>query len=86
MITLYIDLNDRLIKGQFGAAFDFAYNDSSVTKVYVKLYNQNAGKNVILKDLYAPKYNEFKDQFKELKQILSSVKILEKHSKELNFH
>ena len=86
MITLYIDLNDRLIKGQFGAAFDFAYNDSSVTKVYVKLYNQNAGKNVILKDLYAPKYNEFKDQFKELKQILSSVKILEKHLKELNFH
>ena len=81
MITLYIDLNDCLIKGQFGVAFDFAYNESSITKVYVKLDDQNAGKN-----LYAPKYNEFKDQFKELKQILSSVKILEKHLKELNFH
>ena len=86
MITLNTDLADRLIKGQFGVAFDFAYNDSSITKVYVKLDDQNTGKNVMSKDLYASKYNEFKDQFKELNQKLSSVKILEKHSKELNFH
>ena len=53
MITLNTDLADRLIKGQFGVAFDFAYNDSSITKVYVKLDDQNAGKNAMSKDLYA---------------------------------
>ena len=42
MITSNIDLTDRLINGQFGVVFDFAYIDSSVTKVYVKLNDQNA--------------------------------------------
>ena len=36
MITSNIDSNDSLINGQFGVMFDFAYIDSSVTKVYVK--------------------------------------------------
>ena len=36
--------------------FDFAYIDSSITKVYVKLDDQNAGKNAMSKDLYASKY------------------------------
>ena len=36
--------------------FDFAFNDSSITKVYVKLDYQNAGKNKMSKDLYASKY------------------------------
>ena len=35
--------------------FDFAYIDSSITKVYVKLDDQNAGKNAMSKDLYASK-------------------------------
>ena len=36
MITSNIDSNDSLINGQFGVMFDFAYIDSSITKVYVK--------------------------------------------------
>ena len=44
MVTSNIDLADRLINGQFGVVFDFAYIDSSITKVYVKLDDQNAGK------------------------------------------
>ena len=37
MITSNINLADRLINGQFGVVFDFAYIDSSITTVYVKL-------------------------------------------------
>ena len=33
MIASNIDLADRLINGQFGVAFDFAYIDSSITKI-----------------------------------------------------
>ena len=56
MITSNIDLADRLGNSQFGVVFDFAYIDSSITKVYVKLDNQNAGKNAMSKDLHASKY------------------------------
>ena len=56
MITSNNDLADHLINGQFGVVFDFAYIDSSITKVYVKLDDQNAGKNAMSKDLYASKY------------------------------
>ena len=55
-ITSNIDLANRLINGQFGVVFDFAYIDSSITKVYAKLDDQNAGKNAMSKDLYASKY------------------------------
>ena len=53
MITSNINLADRLINDQFGVVFDFPYIVSSVTKVYVKLDDQNAGKNAMSKDLYA---------------------------------
>ena len=56
MITSNIDLADRLINGIFGIVFYFAYIDSSITKVYVQLDVQNAGKNAMLKYLYASKY------------------------------
>ena len=57
MITSNIDLADRLINGQFEVVFDFAYTDSSKTKAYyVRLNDQNAGKNAMSKDLYASKY------------------------------
>ena len=52
MITSNIVLAYRLINGQFGVVFDFPYIDSSITKVYVKLDDQN----VMSKDLYALKY------------------------------
>ena len=55
-ITSNIDLANRLINVQFGVVFDFAYIDSSITKVYAKLDDQNAGKNAMSKDLYASKY------------------------------
>ena len=44
-----IDLADRLINGQFGVVFDFSYIGSSITKVYIKLDDQNADKNAIRK-------------------------------------
>ena len=56
MITSNIDLADRLINGQLRVVFDFAYIDSSVTKIYVKLDYQNGTKNAMSKDLYASKY------------------------------
>ena len=56
MITSNIDLADHLINGQFGEVFDFAYIDPSIAKVYVKLDDQNAGKNAMSKDLYASRY------------------------------
>ena len=33
MIASNIDLADRLINGQFGVVFDFAYIESSITKI-----------------------------------------------------
>ena len=36
--------------------FNFAYIDFSITKVYIKLDYENAGKNAMSKDLYASKY------------------------------
>ena len=56
MITLNIDLSDRLINGQFERVFDFRYVSSSITKVYLKLDNEKAGKNTMLKDPYASKH------------------------------
>ena len=37
--------------------FDFAYIDSSITKVYVKLDDQNAGKNAMSKESCANSKN-----------------------------
>ena len=60
-----------MINGQFGVVFDFAYIDSSITKVYVKLDDQNAGKNAMLKDLYASKYKVVPIQITEANIIIS---------------
>ena len=79
-----IDLADRLINGQLGVVFDSAYIDSSINYVYAKLDNQNAGKNAMSKNFMLQSIKLC--QFKELKQILISVKIPQKHSKEINFH
>ena len=62
IITSNTDLADRLINGQFGVLFDFAYIDSPITKVYVNLDEQNAGINAILKDLYASNYKVMRIQ------------------------
>ena len=53
MITTNIDLNDRLINGQFGTVYDFGFINSSVTKMSLKLDDENAGKKAMLKDSYA---------------------------------
>ena len=71
MITSNIDLADRLINGIFGIVFYFAYIDSSITKVYVKLDVQNAGKNAMLKYLYASKYKVVPIQRHEANIIIS---------------
>ena len=71
IITSNIDLADRLINGQYGVVFDFAYIDSSITKVYIKLDDQNAGKNAMSKDLYTSKYKVVPIQRIETNVIIS---------------
>ena len=56
MITSNTDLSDRLINGQFGIVFHFGYVSSSITKAYLKLDDEKADKNVLLKDSYASKH------------------------------
>ena len=56
--------------------FDFAFNDSLIKKVYVKLDDQNAGKNKMSKDLYASNYKVVPIQRIEVNIIIS------KHSSE----
>ena len=71
MIKSNIDSADRLINGHFGVVFIFTYIDSSITKVYVKLDDQNAGKNATSKDLYASKYKVVPIQRTEANIIIS---------------
>ena len=56
MITSNIDLSDRLTNIQFGIVFNVGYVNSSITKAYLKLDDEKAGKNAMLKDPYAPKH------------------------------
>ena len=70
MITSNVDLADCLTNGQFGVVFDFPYINSSITKVYVKLDDQN-GKNAISKDLYASNYEVVSIQRIEANIIIS---------------
>ena len=50
MITTNMDLNDRLIKSQFEIVYDFGFLNSSITNVYLKFDDKNAGKKAMLKD------------------------------------
>ena len=47
-----IGLSYGLINSQFGIVCDFSFINSSITKVYLKLNDQNPGKKAMLKDLY----------------------------------
>ena len=42
MLTVNIDIDDRLINGQMGIVYDFAYSDSVITKIYAKFYDVKA--------------------------------------------
>ena len=67
--------------------FDFAYIDSSITKVYVKLDDQNAGKNAMSKDLYASKYKVVAIQRIEANDIISKkfFRNIQKNSISIDF-
>lgn len=45
-----------MINGQFGVVFDFRYIGFSIAKVYVKLDDEDAGKETMPKDLNATKH------------------------------
>ena len=77
MITSNIDLAARLINDLFVIVLDFAYLDSSITKVYVKLDDQNAGKNAMSKDLYASK-----NKVVQIQRIEANI-IISKNSSEI---
>lgn len=47
-----IGLSYGLINSQFGIVCDFSFINSSITKVYLKLNDQNPGKKAMLKDSY----------------------------------
>ena len=70
MITSNIDLRDRLINGQFGIVFYFGYVRSSITNVYLKLDDENAVKNAMLKDPYASK-----DKVIPIQKVAANIKI-----------
>ena len=55
MITSNIHISDWMINGQFEIVFDFGYISSSITKVYLKLDDEKASNNAMLKDPYASK-------------------------------
>ena len=58
MITSNIHISDWMINGQFEIVFDFGYISSSITKVYLKLDDEKASNNAMLKDPYASKQKE----------------------------
>ena len=76
-------MNDRLINCQFGVVFDFGYNDSPITKVYVKLDDKNAVKEAMSKNFHVTKHKVVAIQ--RIMQILFLVRIHLKLSEELNF-
>ena len=43
MLTSNLDIADRLINGQLDTVFDFKYSVGTITKIYVKLDDFNAG-------------------------------------------
>lgn len=53
MLTSNIDINDRLINGQFGYVFDFANVNKRITKIYVKLDDSLAGIKAMCKDKFS---------------------------------
>lgn len=56
MITPNVHLKDGLINDQFGIVYDFGYTHCSITKVHIKLYDEKAGKNVMLTHSYSLKH------------------------------
>ena len=42
MLTSKLDIADRLINEQLGAAFDLQYSQGTITKIYVKFDDLNA--------------------------------------------
>lgn len=49
-----------MINGQFGVVFDFRYIGFSIAKVYVKLDDEDAGKETMPKDLNATNIESYK--------------------------
>ena len=43
MLTSNLDIADRLINGQLDTVFDFKYSGGTITKIYVKFDDFNAG-------------------------------------------
>ena len=50
MNTTNIELKYRMINGQFGTVYDPGLIDSSITKAYLKLDDENTDKKTMLKD------------------------------------
>ena len=43
MLTSNLDIRDRLINGQLWKVFDFQYSEGTITKIYIKFDDDNAG-------------------------------------------
>ena len=43
MLTLNVDIADRLVNGKLGMVFDFQYSECTITKIYVKFDDVNPG-------------------------------------------
>ena len=54
MLTVNIDLQDRLINGQIGTILQVSYNGNKVNKIYVKFDDPKAGLKASQADGYVP--------------------------------
>ena len=70
MITTNINLNNCLINVRFGTVHDSGFINSLITKVYLKLDDENASKNPILKDSFALNH-----QVLPIKMVETNIKI-----------
>ena len=53
MLTINIDLEDRLVNGLVGKVMYLRYANDEVKVIYVKFNNQNAGQQAIQSNIFA---------------------------------
>ena len=53
MLTINLDIEDKLINGQIGRVTNIAFKNNQVSKIYVKFFDEEAGLNRMRADRYA---------------------------------
>ena len=53
MLTVNIDLNDRLVNGQLGTVDNIVFTESGISKIYLKFDDPLVGKQLMCSDFYS---------------------------------